>query len=125
MGNFSRYKYWILTLLVSALSFKVVQLRFRRHQLEKVKIDILYHEVLDKLVNQVRLSHENSNINRYIGANQLRDLILSSEDDLSERVRLWNFVGNKVEHNTNVVSKIMENHGEIMKVWEWISDENR
>lgn len=91
--------------------------------MEKVKIDILYQEVLDKLVNQVRVSRDNSNINRYIGANQLRDLILSSEDDLSERVRLWNFVGQKIEHNTNVTSKIIENHGEIMKVWEWIGDE--
>lgn len=123
MGNVSRYKYWILSLLLSVLSFKAIQLRFRRYQLEKIKIDILYQEVLDKLVKQVKLARENSNINRYIGANQLRDLILSSEDDLSERVRLWNHVGNKVEHNTNVVSKIMENHGEIMKVWEWISEE--
>ena len=123
MGSISRYKYWLLTLLLAILSFKAIQLRFRRYQLEKVKIDILYQEVLDKLVNQVRVSRDNSNINRYIGANQLRDLILSSEDDLSERVRLWNFVGQKIEHNTNVTSKIIENHGEIMTVWEWIGDE--
>ncbi|KAI5961322.1 hypothetical protein KGF57_001745 [Candida theae] len=125
MGNISRYKYWILTLVLSVIAFKAIQFKFRRHQLEKIKIDILYQEVLDKLANQARIASENSSINRYIGANQLRDLILSSEDDLSERVRLWNFVGNKVEHNTNVVSRITENHGEIMKVWEWISDENR
>ncbi|KAI5958481.1 SRC1 [Candida margitis] len=126
MGNVSRYKYWILTLILSALSFKAIQSKFRRHQLEKIKVDILYQEVLDKLINQVRLARDTPSINRYIGANQLRDLILSNEDDLSERVRLWNFVGCKIENNTNVASKIIENHGEIMKVWEWISaDEAR
>lgn len=58
----------------------------------------------------------------YIGSHQLRDLLLDSEMRFSEKNKIWKDVSKKVERNSNIRSRVIEVFGEVMKVWEWISD---
>lgn len=101
--------------------FKFLQYRYHLYQAELLKQDAIYREVIEKLQNQYRLSKQVGNISPSIGAIQLRDLILADEHNLKTRLKVWNAVANKVEHNTNISAKQMENHGEIMTVWQWIT----
>lgn len=101
---------------------KFIQIKYRNYQLELAKIDIIYEEVLNKLKTQSKIGQESNNPETYsyIGSNQLRDSILSNENNLNQRLKLWKQVVDKVERNSNVSHRIIEHHGEIMKVWEWI-----
>ncbi|SSD59436.1 uncharacterized protein SCODWIG_01197 [Saccharomycodes ludwigii] len=57
----------------------------------------------------------------YLSTVQLRDLLLKDVVNLRLKNKIWNKVVKKLEgNNTNVKSSLMEVHGEIMKVWEWI-----
>ncbi|CAK9439975.1 uncharacterized protein LODBEIA_P40750 [Lodderomyces beijingensis] len=122
MGNLTRYKYKISLVVLLIVFFKFLQYKYRKYQLSLVKVDIIYQEVISKLTTQLRLSRTSSNIKPFIGSNQLRDLILGNEHNLGERLRLWNQVSNKIENNTNVATNVVEDHGEIMKVWEWVNE---
>lgn len=122
VGGITQHKFRILGIVGVMLLIKFIQIKYRNYQLELIKIDIIYEEVLNKLKTQARIGHENENsgVFKYIGSNQLRDLILSNENDLNQRLKLWKQVVDKVEKNSNVSHRIIEHHGEIMKVWEWI-----
>lgn len=106
--------------MLAFILIKLIQYKYNQYQLYLIKIDILYREVIKKLVNQLKLSQSNNTIQPYIGSNQLRDLILEHENNLSVRIQIWDDVSSKVENNTNVSSQVLEHHGEIMKVWQWI-----
>lgn len=100
----------------------IIHYKYNQYRLELSKVDKLYHEVLKKLQKQNKLSKSSTEIPPFIGSIQLRDLILSEEDNLSRKLQLWKKVTGKVEHNSNVRFQSIENYGEIMKVWEWVSD---
>ncbi|KAK9236390.1 Man1-Src1p-C-terminal domain-containing protein [Lipomyces kononenkoae] len=57
---------------------------------------------------------------RYVIMSQLKDNLLVDTYDAAERRRVWISVQKHVEANTNVRSRQMEVHGEIMRIWEWI-----
>ena len=122
MGGLTQYKSRIITIILIALVIKFIQIKYRNYQLELAKIDIIYEEVLNKLKTQSKIGQESNNPETYsyIGSNQLRDSILSNENNLNQRLKLWKQVVDKVERNSNVSHRIIEHHGEIMKVWEWI-----
>ena len=122
MGGLTQYKSRIITIALIALVIKFIQIKYRNYQLELAKIDIIYEEVLNKLKTQSKIGQESNNPETYsyIGSNQLRDSILSKENNLNQRLKLWKQVVDKVERNSNVSHRIIEHHGEIMKVWEWI-----
>lgn len=122
MGGLTQYKSRIITIVLIALVIKFIQIKYRNYQLELAKIDIIYEEVLNKLKTQSKIGQESNNPETYsyIGSNQLRDSILSNENNLNQRLKLWKQVVDKVERNSNVSHRIIEHHGEIMKVWEWI-----
>jgi uncharacterized protein YlxP (DUF503 family) len=103
---------------------KFLQHQYRLYQTELIKQDVIYREVINKLQYQYRLSKQmgSEKVSPNIGAIQLRDLILANENNLKTRLKVWNAVANKVEHNTNISAKQTENHGEIMTVWQWITD---
>lgn len=122
VGNVTEYKLPIFIILAVVIGFKVLQYKYRNHQLQLVKIDIIYQEVINKLVTQLKVSKNDPRVKPYVGSNQLRDLILSNEHNLGERLRLWNIVSDKVDNNTNIVTNIVEEYGEIMKVWQWINE---
>ena len=122
MGGLTQYKSRIITIVLIALVIKFIQIKYRNYQLELAKIDIIYEEVLNKLKTQSKIGQESNNPETYsyIGSNQLRDSILSNENNLNQRLKLWKQVVDKVERNSNVSHRIIEHRGEIMKVWEWI-----
>ncbi|KAK9371966.1 Man1-Src1p-C-terminal domain-containing protein [Lipomyces chichibuensis] len=57
---------------------------------------------------------------RYVIMSQLKDNLLVDTYDAADRRRVWGSVQKLVEANTNVRSRQMEVHGEIMRIWEWI-----
>jgi len=117
-----QHKYNIIGIVLLFIAFKIGQYKYKQHKIELIKIDIIYREVLSKLQQQIRLNRQGNSKVPYIGSTQLRDLILANEHNLNKRVQLWNKIVKKVDHNTNVQSRIIEDHGEIIKVWHWISD---
>ena len=111
MGSVTEHKYKLLGIVLAFIIIKIIQYKYRQYQLYLVKIDILYEEVLKKLKTQSNMTKENP---------EVKDLILSNEDNLHQRITMWKDVSVKVEHNSNISSQIVENNGEIMKVWEYI-----
>lgn len=101
-----------------------IRFKLEEYRLYKKKIGILYSEVLNKLRKQRKLANNDrsNTCPSYIGSTQLRDLILTQEQNLNKKMRLWENVSKKVENNSNIRYLLQENHGEIMKVWEWITD---
>lgn len=109
--------------LIALLILNILKYKYGQYKLENLKIETIYTEVLRKLRKQHSLSKDSANkIPSYIGSTQLRDLILTNETNLSRKLNLWNKVSDKIENNSNIRYHLMENHGEIMKVWEWITD---
>lgn len=94
----------------------MMYLRFKLHQFkqERAKVNEIYNEVIDKLRTQTQFPI------KYVGSNQLRDLLIL-EDNLAYKLRLWNKVSHKIENNANISYRLIEYHGEIIKVWEWLT----
>lgn len=102
----------------------IIRIRLKKYQADQLVVRQLYKDVLDRLKNQYLISKNTQDqYPPYIAAIQLRDLILTNENNLSRKLKLWNKVSHKVENNANIRSHLTENHGEIMKVWEWITDD--
>lgn len=95
--------------------------KYKQHTLYIMQVDTIYNEVLKKLQKQAKTARGSTELTAFIGSIQLRDLILSSERNLARKMRLWEAVSRKVDRNTNVKHSLLEIHGEVMKVWEWIS----
>lgn len=122
IGSIIYYKYIFVGLLVAFLSTSYLKYKVDQYNIELIKVDALYYEVLRKLQKQAKLSKASTEVPSYIGSIQLRDVLLHQETNLTKKLHLWKKVSNKVEHNTNVKFESIENFGEIMKVWEWISE---
>ncbi|EGW30591.1 uncharacterized protein SPAPADRAFT_143881, partial [Spathaspora passalidarum NRRL Y-27907] len=120
MGGLAQYKPHLFICTALFILFKYVQYQYNQYRLQLLKVDILHREVVSKLVNQMKQFQSGEAGFGYIGANQLRDLILASEDNLKSRIKLWGLVSEKVEKNTNVKVEVIEHHGEMMKIWKWI-----
>lgn len=95
-----------------------VRIRKREHKVAK-----LVSAVLDKLQAQARSSKDDSSerTKPFIGSIQLRDLLLN-EENAKIKNTIWELVTKRVELNSNVSRNVVEVHGEIMKVWEWVTD---
>lgn len=114
------YKYQIISLSVILVTAYFVKKFYEALKLDHIKQDLVFREVLGKLYHQYLLALNDKSKPAYLGAMQLRDTILGNEHNIMRRVLLWNKVAKKVEVNTNVAIKIVEIHGEVMKVWEWV-----
>lgn len=115
-----KFKTAVIILSVVISVTVVVYWKYQESQVYAQKIDTIYKEVLNKLQRQANLSLESTELPAYIGAIQLRDLILSEENNLAYKMRLWEGISRKVDRNTNVSRQLLEVHGEVMKVWQWI-----
>ena len=64
----------------------------------------LASDVFDRLANQAALAHDEplAYPERGLSMNQLRDDVLRNEFSAARRIRLWDRVQKKVEHNSNV-----------------------
>lgn len=116
-----RFKAAMFVAVVVLLVAFAANLKYKQFKLQQHRIDTLYREVLSKLQRQARLAQESAELPAYIGSIQLRDLILSDESNLARKTRLWESVSRKVDRNSNVKHQLLEIHGEVMKVWQWIS----
>lgn len=117
------YKSIIMACLSMIIAAILLKYKYEQFKLERLKIETIYNEVLRKLRKQYKVSKStNYKVPSYIGSTQLRDLILTNETNLTRKLTVWNKVSNKIENNSNIRYHLIENHGEIMKVWEWITD---
>lgn len=83
----------------------------------------LASDVFDRLANQAALSLREPDVyqERGLSMNQLRDDVLRNEFSSSRRMRLWQKVQKKVEHNSNIRAAVREGQsGDITRMWEWI-----
>ena len=58
--------------------------------------------------------------NSFLAPAQLRDLVLANTHSVSRRAELWRRVEKIVEANSNVRATVAEQHGEEMRVWQWV-----
>lgn len=56
----------------------------------------------------------------YLAPAQLRDLVLRDERSLKRKAELWKQVEKAVESNSNVRARMAEQHGEEIRVWQWV-----
>ncbi|CAN3376957.1 inner nuclear membrane protein Src1p [Diutina rugosa] len=122
VGSIARHKVEVLFLVTIVILVKLINWKLVKFREEKTKLDIIYKDVLKRLYGNAKRAKTDPDVIPYIGSVQLRDIILANEQNLKRRVQLWNKVITKVEANTNINSKVIEDHGEIFKVWQWVSD---
>lgn len=82
----------------------------------------LASDVFDRLANQAALVHQEPGARQEpgISMNQLRDDVLRNEFSSSRRIKLWQRVQKKVEHNSNIRAAVREGpNGDITRMWEW------
>ncbi|CUS23781.1 LAQU0S11e04148g1_1 [Lachancea quebecensis] len=117
--TYQRFKYVIWVAFALAAIIKIVTFKLRSHFSRLQRIESLTQQVIAKLQKSAKDSNENRP--PYMSTVQLRDVLLSDVVDLKLKNKLWASVVRKLEHNnTNVKSRLMELHGEIMKCWEWV-----
>ncbi|ODQ77059.1 hypothetical protein BABINDRAFT_163792 [Babjeviella inositovora NRRL Y-12698] len=123
VNSLARYRLPLGILAAALLIVKVLQKRHETKRVEHDRIQKLNSLILQKLQAQRHLavSDRNGFTKPYIGSIQLRDLLLSEENS-TKKMKIWESVSRKVEYNTCIRSHMMEVHGEIMKVWEWIAN---
>ncbi|CDK28434.1 unnamed protein product [Kuraishia capsulata CBS 1993] len=118
-----KYKFRILGLvsLLGILQYLVIQ--YKRTAATNARVEMLTQNVLSILHKQARFAREDpkGTARPYMGSVQLRDYLLNSEDSHSKN-KLWSGVSKKIDLNTNIKGTTLEEHGEIMKVWEWVTD---
>lgn len=121
MGLILRFKRLLLLAVMLVSAVWTMYWKYQQAQHYSQQVETLYKEVLSKLQRQAKLAKGSHELPAYIGSIQLRDLILSHESNLARKMRLWEAVSRKVDRNTNVMHQLLEVHGDVMKVWEWIS----
>ncbi|ODV64998.1 hypothetical protein HYPBUDRAFT_115340, partial [Hyphopichia burtonii NRRL Y-1933] len=122
IGSMIEYKEIFIGLILINIIIFSIKTKYERYQLKKEKIETLYRETLKKLQKQRKLSKSSTELPGYISSIQLRDLILSNESNLKNKLEIWKKIISKIELNTNVKSETIEHFGEVMKVWEWIGE---
>ncbi|KAK9387874.1 Man1-Src1p-C-terminal domain-containing protein [Lipomyces mesembrius] len=108
--------------LVLALGTLFLYRLSSRYRERKAKVQDLVRQSMSILSEQQARSDsdQSGNTPRYVIMSQLKDNLLVDTYDAAERRRVWGSVQKLVEANTNVRSRQMEVHGEIMRIWEWI-----
>lgn len=114
-GAVVRRKRVLGLLALAGVLVAYVRMRLAQRRRLRRRVEAVYTEVLAALQKNARLEPP------YIGSIQLRDQLLESEGHLAKRMRLWEAVSLRVDRNTNVRHSLLEVHGEVMKVWQWIA----
>ncbi|KAK9368855.1 Man1-Src1p-C-terminal domain-containing protein [Lipomyces kononenkoae] len=106
-------------LAVTTMSLYRASSQYRQRQ---AIVQDLVRKSMSILSEQQRRSDgdRSGNTPRYVIMSQLKDNLMVDTYDAAERRRVWLSVQKHVEANTNVRSRQMEIHGEIMRIWEWI-----
>lgn len=113
--SYQEYKYPIWFLISFIILVKYIENKLKRYFNRKARVV----ELTDKTVDKLKRA-KNNEIS-YLSTVQLRDILLADVINLKERNQIWSQVVKKLEaNNTNIQSKLVEIHGDIMKCWEWI-----
>lgn len=104
----------IVAVILITAAILGIKVRYDNYLTEQFKIDKIYNEVIE------RLKYQKTQAIPYIGSNQLRDLILL-ETNLKYKLKLWRSVSRRIEDNACVNFRVIEDRGEIFKVWEWVT----
>ena len=115
------FKYEIFAIFLAIVAVQYSKYLIAQKRLKNKQVSVVTAEVFRKLIEQKRLAASNESIPQFIGSTQLRDLILT-ESNLKSKIDLWKKVSQRVERNSTVRSRLEEHYGELMKVWEWITD---
>ncbi|SCV05638.1 LANO_0H11892g1_1 [Lachancea nothofagi CBS 11611] len=118
--TYQRFKYVIWAVLSLVIAVNTITRKLRMYFKRQEEIEQLTRQVIAKLQKSARDAQESSSP-AYLSTVQLRDVLLSDIVDLKLKNKMWSLVVKKLENNnTNVKSRLMELHGEIMKCWEWV-----
>ncbi|KAG0152092.1 hypothetical protein CROQUDRAFT_70914 [Cronartium quercuum f. sp. fusiforme G11] len=117
-----RFKLILMSLVCIGVGWIYLKLKLHRISEEKKKVKELVEITLTKLRDESWVHHTNPTLkpNAFIASAHLRDLILSYEHSPIARQKLWKKVETIIEGNSNIRTKLSEQRGENIKVWEWI-----
>lgn len=95
--------------------------RFLHNRALAAQVPALVDEVLERLATQKEIAFEGGEEDAFLFLPNLRDDVLRSMHNLSDRERLWQRVRAVVEQNSNVRTGQREGrNGEVGRAWEWI-----
>ncbi|KAL2178688.1 Man1-Src1p-C-terminal domain-containing protein [Thermothelomyces heterothallicus CBS 202.75] len=117
----ARHRLSIGGLILSLLSILYGRRRFLHNRALAAQVPGLVDEVLERLANQKEVAFEGGDEDAFLFLPNLRDDVLRSMHNLSDRERLWQRVRAVVEQNSNVRTGQREGrNGEVGRAWEWI-----
>ncbi|KAL2171882.1 hypothetical protein VTG60DRAFT_1269 [Thermothelomyces hinnuleus] len=117
----ARHRLSIGGLILSLLSILYGRRRFLHSRALAAQVPGLVDEVLERLANQKEVAFEGGDEDAFLFLPNLRDDVLRSMHNLSDRERLWQRVRAVVEQNSNVRTGQREGrNGEVGRAWEWI-----
>ncbi|ODV84423.1 hypothetical protein CANARDRAFT_8773 [[Candida] arabinofermentans NRRL YB-2248] len=121
---FLRLKFPIMGIMAVVILASGLSIKYKAYKSEKRMIKELSVKVITKLQEQAKFAKNSQGKSvPYIGKIQLRDYYLTDPTVTDKtRLKIWETVGKAVEKNSNVNSYVTEVRGEMMKVWEWISE---
>ena len=113
--------------LLSLLSAILALLGYGRHAIQhRRQIDEEVEELVPLSLSLLQAQAQNYSLRDsmtpepYLAPAQLRDLVLRDEKSASRKAELWKKVEQAVEKNANVRARMAEQHGEEIRVWQWV-----
>lgn len=92
----------------------------------EIRAKQLASDAYDRLQDQAALSYQQPSLEKGISMTQLRDDVLRTEFNASQRQKLWKRVQAKVEKNSNVRAGVRTTaNGDVARMWEWVGPVKR
>lgn len=110
----------LITAILALLGYGQRSIKHRREIAEEVE------ELVPLSLSLLQAQDQNYNLRDsmtpvpYLAPAQLRDLVLRDERSASRKAELWKQVEKAVESNANVRARMAEQHGEEIRVWQWV-----
>lgn len=113
--------------ILSLLSAILAVVGYGRHAIQhRRKIEEEVEELVPLSLSLLQAQAQNYSLRDsmtpepYLAPAQLRDLVLRDEKSASRKAELWKKVEKAVEKNANVRARMAEQHGEEIRVWQWV-----
>jgi hypothetical protein len=110
----------LISALLSLLGYGRQSIKHRRRIADEVE------ELVPLSLSLLQAQEQNYNMRDpmtpypYLAPAQLRDLVLRDERSSARKAELWSRVEKVVESNANVRARTAEQHGEEVRVWQWV-----
>lgn len=113
--------------LLSLISAVLAVLGYGRHSIKhRREIEEEVEELVPLSLSLLQAQAQNYSLRDsmtpepFLAPAQLRDLVLRDEKSASRKAELWKKVEREVEKNANVRARVAEQHGEEIRVWQWV-----